>query len=59
MVPGQCAAQWAWSFGDQVGGATVPNPLYSYSKKGTYQVTLLVSNSAGSSTKTLPITVKN
>jgi PKD repeat protein len=57
ITPGQCSAQWAWNFGDQRGGATVPSPLYAYSKKGTYQVTLLVSNSAGSDTKTLSILV--
>jgi len=57
VIAGQCGAQWAWSFGDQVGGSTQQNPMYAYQQRGTYTVTLLVSNSAGSNTKTQQITV--
>lgn len=42
---------WSWSFGD---GSTsnVQNPVHIYTKKGTYTVTLKVTNSAGSNTLT-------
>ena len=59
MTPGQCAASWTWSFGDQSGGSTLQNPQYAYKSRGTYMVTLLVANSAGSSTIAHPITVTN
>jgi PKD repeat protein len=59
VTPGHCGAQWAWSFGDSAGGSTAQNPLYSYQSPGIYTVTLLVSNSAGSDTKQLQITVIN
>ena len=58
VVPGQCAAVWAWSFGDQSGGSTLQSPPYAYSKQGTYVVTLLVANSAGSSSLQKSITVR-
>jgi PKD repeat protein len=53
-----CGAQWAWNFGDG-GGAAVQNPLYEWKKADVYTVTLLVSNSAGSSTIQKSITVTN
>jgi PKD repeat protein len=59
MTFGQCGATWTWSFGDQSGGSTLQNPPYSYSERGTYIVTLLVANSAGSDSKQLSITVTN
>jgi PKD repeat protein len=58
ITVGTCGAAWNWSFGDG-GGATVPNPLYTYSKRGTYTVTLLVTNSAGSDDQIYQITVQN
>lgn len=49
-------SSWSWSFGD---GATsrAENPSYTYKGAGTYGVTLIASNSAGSSSKTASITV--
>jgi PKD repeat protein len=42
------ANSWQWYFGDG-GNATSPNPQHTYTNKGTYIVTLLVTNSAGCS----------
>jgi PKD repeat protein len=58
MVVGACGSQWAWTFGDPAGaGDFVKSPLYKYASTGTYKVTLLVSNSAGSSTTYQMVTV--
>jgi PKD repeat protein len=57
-VPG-CSLQWTWSFGDGSGGSTVRNPTYSYQFRGTYSVTLLVTNSAGSNQSIQTISVTN
>jgi PKD repeat protein len=59
MTPGQCNAQWTWNFGDGSGGATIPNPIYQWDNNGSYVVTLLVSNNAGSDTVQQTITVTN
>jgi Flp pilus assembly protein TadG len=59
MVAGQCAAQWAWSFGDGSGGSTLQHPPYTFQTSGDYQVTLLVSNTAGSSTHSVLLHVTN
>ena len=42
---------WKWSFGDGT-YSTVQNPRHTYSKAGTYSITLTASNAAGSATKT-------
>jgi len=42
---------WKWSFGDGT-YSTEKNPKHTYSKAGTYTVTLTASNEAGSATKT-------
>jgi PKD repeat protein len=42
------ANSWQWYFGDG-GNANSPNPQHTYANKGTYIVTLLVTNSAGCS----------
>jgi PKD repeat protein len=44
---------WSWNFGDG-STSTAQNPSHTYSTAGTYSVTLTVSNSAGSSSKTAP-----
>jgi PKD repeat protein len=44
-----CNAIWSWNFGDGSGVSSQPNPSYIYNKKGTYTVTLVVSNTAGTS----------
>jgi len=41
-----------WNFGDGTANSTVKNPIHMYSKAGNYTVTLMVSNSVGSSTAT-------
>lgn len=50
---------WSWNFGDNSALGTDQNPTHIYSNPGTYQVTLVVNNSAGSDSFTLsaPITV--
>ena len=44
---------WQWSFGDG-GSSAERNPVYKYVKPGTYPVTLIVSNSAGTDQMTKP-----
>ena len=44
---------WSWSFpGGTPSSSTVPNPSVTYDNAGTYNVTLEVTNAAGSSTVT-------
>jgi len=45
-------ATWAWSFGDG-GSSSVKNPSHIYNTAGTYTVSLTVTNSGGSSTKSM------
>ena len=42
---------WSWTFGDG-GTSTLRNPTYVYSAPGTFTVTLIATNSSGSSTST-------
>jgi len=51
---------WTWKFGDgnSLTSKIPDNPVYTYTKKGKYTVSLTVKNVAGSSTKTMSITVK-
>lgn len=44
--------RWMWTFGDKT-SSTVKNPVHAYSKAGKYTVSLTVTNSAGSNTKTI------
>ena len=48
---------WKWSFGDGT-YSTDQNPKHTYSKAGTYTVTLTASNSGGSGTNTRPDYIK-
>jgi PKD repeat protein len=50
---------WSWNFGDNSAFGADQNPTHTYSTPGTYQVTLVVTNSVGSDSFTLsaPITV--
>ena len=50
------ASDWLWSFGDG-NTSTLQNPTHTYVTVGTYTVTLTVSNSAGTDSKTKSITV--
>jgi parallel beta-helix repeat protein len=45
------ATAWNWSFGDGT-YSTEKNPIHTYSKAGTYTVSLTASNAAGNDTKT-------
>jgi PKD repeat protein len=54
-----CSLRWTWSFGDGSGGSTLQNPVYSYASRGTYTVTLLVTNSAGSAQRVQSVPVTN
>ncbi len=47
---------WSWDFGDG-SSSTAQNPRHTYAAAGTYNVTLTVANSAGSSSKTKLVTV--
>ena len=49
---------WSWDFGDG-GASTIQNPSYTYTKSGSYNVSLAVNNSTGSNSisKTNFITV--
>jgi PKD repeat protein len=42
---------WIWNFGDRT-TSTLQNPSHSYTKKGTYTVTLTVTNAYGGNTMT-------
>lgn len=42
---------WAWTFGDG-GTSSAQNPSHTYATAGTYTVTLVATNAAGSDTKT-------
>jgi polygalacturonase/PKD repeat protein len=48
---------WSWTFGDGIGTSTAQDPSYTYDYPGTYTVTQIVANTAGSSTNTGTITV--
>jgi len=48
--------EWAWDFGEG-GTSTAQNPLYTYDTAGTFEVTLVVTNTTGSDTVTGTITV--
>lgn len=49
-------AQWSWDFGDAA-TSTTQNPTHTYAAAGTYDATLVVTNSAGESTLTRSVTV--
>ncbi|MEI7434740.1 MAG: PQQ-binding-like beta-propeller repeat protein [Methanomicrobiales archaeon] len=46
--------EYLWNFGDGTPDMTGSNPLHTYTTEGTYNVTLTVSNSAGTSTLVKP-----
>jgi PGF-pre-PGF domain-containing protein len=48
-------ASWNWNFGDGT-NSTEQNPMHTYFSAGTYDVTLVVSNADGSTSKTAAIT---
>jgi len=45
---------YQWNFGDGTPNETIQNPVHMYSAEGTYNVTLTVSNSLGTSTLEKP-----
>jgi PKD repeat protein len=50
---------WDWDFGDGLGTSTLQNPLYNYISNGTYDVTLVVTNSFGTDTYSQTVTINN
>lgn len=48
-------ASWNWNFGDGT-SSTEQNPTHTYFSAGTYNVTLVVSNANGNTSKTVAIT---
>jgi parallel beta-helix repeat protein len=42
--------EWNWSYGDGTANSTVKNPTHKYSAAGNYNVSLTVTNGAGSNT---------
>jgi PKD repeat protein len=57
MTNPACNRIWSWNFGDGAGTSSLQNPIYQYQNQGDYTVTLVASNTGGSSTKTLVIHV--
>jgi PKD repeat protein len=55
-----CNPIWSWNFGDGSGTSSLQNPTYLYTTANTspgFTVTLVASNSAGSSSKSVVIPV--
>lgn len=53
-TPG-CANVWSWNFGDGAGTSAQQNPTYTYQTGSQRDVTLTVSNAAGSSSVTIRV----
>jgi hypothetical protein len=56
----ECGLAWSWNFGDGGGSAstsTIQNPTHIYEAKGTYTVSLVVSNPGGSASRSRSVTV--
>jgi gliding motility-associated-like protein len=41
------AISWQWNFGDGIGTSSSQNPQHTYTNKGVYPITLIVSNALG------------
>ena len=53
-----CNNIWSWNFGDGSGNSSIQNPPgYVYNSAGTYTITLGASNNAGTSSKSIVVTV--
>ncbi len=54
-----CPLTWSWNFGDGAGdsASTLQNPVHQYQIKGTFTVTLVVSNFGGPATRTRTVSV--
>ncbi|WP_439939784.1 PKD domain-containing protein [Nocardia sp. N13] len=48
----------SWNFGDGTAASTLTNPSHTFTEDGKYTVTLTATNYAGSTTKSVDITVK-
>ncbi|MEA2631362.1 MAG: hypothetical protein QOE66_1581, partial [Chloroflexota bacterium] len=60
MSTAGCNNIWSWNFGDGSGQSSVQSPAaYQYTKKGTYTISLTVSNTGGTSTTTQSVDVSN
>ena len=48
---------YRWNFGDDTGSSFAQNPKHTYMTPGTYQATVTVTDAAGASTTSDPITI--
>ena len=48
---------YRWNFGDNTGSSRRPNPKHTYMTPGTYKATVTVTDAAGASTTSEPITI--
>ncbi len=55
MATAGCINVWSWNFGDGAGTSAAQNPTYTYQTGSRRDVTLTVSNSAGSSSRTIEV----
>jgi Flp pilus assembly protein TadG len=62
QMSADCQPIWSWNFGDAGGQSSIASPTYKYTTANAdpgFLVTLIASNSAGSSTATLRLKVTN
>lgn len=52
-------SQWSWDFGYSNQKSTQQHPTHRFPFEGTFLVKLVVTNAAGSSNVTLPVTIRN
>ena len=53
-----CNNTWSWNWGDGSGNSSLQSPpTHQYDSQGQYTITLTVSNTAGNSTSSRPVTV--
>lgn len=63
-LSGVCASAYQWNFGDPTSGSantsTLQNPTHTYSSPGTYDVTLVASNTCSAPVSvTIPVTIES
>ncbi|MBN1260265.1 MAG: PKD domain-containing protein, partial [Anaerolineae bacterium] len=54
---GSLPMAFAWDFGDGAGMSTLSDPIYTYANTGTFTVTLVITNAAGSDDVSHPVIV--
>lgn len=53
FVSGRTITSWLWDFGDGTATSTLQHPVHVYATKGTYNVTLTVTDNLGNKTTTV------